>query len=122
VLWEARGRFDYDETHPDDYLASNIPLLLFSGPTAVATVRLDLLDDATTAAFRRLAVVPERERQGYGRTLMEKAEAMAMERGRRFFTATVAKSAVPFWEKIGYGPANAAAAGENENPVMVKRG
>ncbi|MDB5800098.1 MAG: hypothetical protein JWL63_1037 [Rhodocyclales bacterium] len=121
VLWEARGRFDYDSSHPDDYLPSNLPLLLLSDKVAVATVRLDLLDDSRTAAFRRLAVVLDKQRLGFGRALIERAETMALEHERQKFVAQVARDAVPFWKKLGYEMQSEFSLGMDDNPTMVKR-
>jgi GNAT superfamily N-acetyltransferase len=120
VLWEARGRYDYDDAHPDDYLPSNLPLLLLSGDEVVATVRLDLLDDTYTAAFRRLAVAGDKQRQGFGRALIERAEIMAVQIGRTKFIPRVARDAVTFWQRLGYNLQNEVGRDLYENPLMMK--
>ena len=52
--------------------------------------------------MRQLAVVPECQRQGIGKTLVEFAEALARKIGFRRMILHARETAVPFYEKLGY--------------------
>lgn len=41
VLYELRGRHDYDASHPDDYKVGNIPFLYDVDNLPIGAVRLD---------------------------------------------------------------------------------
>jgi hypothetical protein len=41
VLWEARGRWNYDERHEDEYRSNHHPLLLKLDERNIGTARLD---------------------------------------------------------------------------------
>jgi GNAT superfamily N-acetyltransferase len=121
VLFESRGRFGvYDENHPDDRTPDNHPFLLLADGSAVAAIRVDLIPQTQSAAFRRLAVAQPLHRRGYGRALLQRAEAFAAEHGRTFFFANVAPDAVAFWEKLGYRLAESQDTAA-PNPRMVKQ-
>jgi GNAT superfamily N-acetyltransferase len=68
VLWEARGRDDYDERHPDEYLAANHPLLLKLDGGPIGTTRLDNLGDGR-GVVRLVAIAADAQRRGHGRAL-----------------------------------------------------
>jgi N-acetylglutamate synthase-like GNAT family acetyltransferase len=65
VLWEARGRSGYDENHPDEYLATNHPLLLKLDGRSIGTTRLDDFGDGS-GVVRLVTIAPDMQRRGHG--------------------------------------------------------
>lgn len=121
VLFEARGRFGvYQANHPDEHAPENYPFLLFLDDQAIGVIRIDLPDQTEEAVFRRVAIVPEHQRQGHGTTLMREAEAFAAAHNRTMFIANVARDAVPFYEKLGYVLDPDPSQSDPSNPRMIK--
>jgi ribosomal protein S18 acetylase RimI-like enzyme len=61
--------------------------------------------DGWRGSFYRLAVAPDRRRQGIGRRLVGEGQAQLAKSGARriaVFAVTSDPSAVPFWEAVGY--------------------
>ncbi|HSD38507.1 MAG TPA: GNAT family N-acetyltransferase [Rhodocyclaceae bacterium] len=121
VLWEARGRSDYDESHPDDRLPNHYPLLLYTGAIAAGVLRLDILEDRNTAAIRRLAVIPVMQKKGLGTKLIKHAEVLAADRTCVRIIARVARDAQSFWEKNGYAPEPEETPDASQNPLLSKQ-
>lgn len=81
VLYELRGRYDYDQAHPDEYREGHFPLLFSLSGTPVGTARLDLLDEGDVVGVVRLvAVLPKYQRQGIGSAMMRELESFAAAR------------------------------------------
>lgn len=121
VLWEARGRTDYQEDHPDEWAEGHFPMLFFVDGIPVGVVRIDLDDKLQEAIFRRVAIATPEQRKGFGRKLMEAAETFASERGFQWLVANVAIDAIPFYEKLGYVlDRDSLATTDPKNPRMTK--
>src|SRR5262245_2029434 len=121
VLWEARGLGDeYDPDRPDERATNHYPLLLFVGEEAVGVIRVDLDPETSQAIFRRVAIREDRQRQGHGIALMQRAEEFAVARGCSKFTANVALDAVAFYRKIGYRLDEESAGSDPRSPRMTK--
>jgi GNAT superfamily N-acetyltransferase len=101
VLWEAQGRVGYDETHQDEYLATNHPLLLKLDGRPIGTTRLDNLGDGR-GAVRLVAIAPDVQRQGHGRALAALVENYARGLGLRLLVVNAAPEAVGYYEKMGW--------------------
>lgn len=115
VLFELRGRFDYDERHPDEYLETHIPLLLLRGGIGVGTARLDIENDRT-GVVRLVAILPEFQKQGLGRTLLGAIERLAAERGLVRLYVHAAPNAVGFYARMGWEMLDAG----RHDPLMSK--
>ena len=102
VLWEARGRHgSYDRSHPDEHKAGNFPcLLMVDGMEPTGAIRIDL--DPPLAWFRRVAIRDDRQRQGYGRKMLELAADFARARGCNRVRSNVDHSAVEFYQRLGF--------------------
>lgn len=101
VLWNARGRVGvYDREHPDERKLGNHPFLLVQGGEPLGVVRVDL--EPPVAWFRRVAVREDRQRQGYGRQLLELAQQFAVAHGCRRVCSNVDPAAVGFYRKLGF--------------------
>jgi GNAT superfamily N-acetyltransferase len=117
VLFELRGRDDYDETLPDELKGGHFPLLFNVDGRPVATVRLDMASpDISTGTVRLVAVLPEYQRQGIGRAMMNKVEKFAVARGMRQLKVNAAYDAVPFYQKLGWHLVDAT----RKSPLMTK--
>lgn len=121
VLWEARGRSDYDAAHPDDSLPDHYPLLLYADGIPAAAVRVDLLPDGGTAAMRRLAVSVGLQRNGLGSALLGYAESLAASKGCGRSIARVARDALGFWQRNGYDVDSSDTEASSGNPLVSKQ-
>jgi|694.fasta_scaffold26215_8 GNAT superfamily N-acetyltransferase len=122
VLWEARGRDDYQENHPDELAEGHFPMVFCVDGNPLGVIRIDLNEESREATFRRVAVTPWEQRKGFGRRLMEEAEKFALGRGCQLLVANVAADAIPFYEKIGYTFELGIVATANSNhPRMIKK-
>ena len=101
VLWEARGRSNYDDRQPDEYRSNHYPLLLKLGERNIGTVRLDDFGGGV-GAVRLVAIVSDGQRRGYGRKLMELVEGRALAMGSQRLVMNAAPDAVGFYEKLGW--------------------
>jgi len=101
VLFELRGRgASYDVDHPDERRPAHYPLMLWSGKLAVGVIRIDV--EERVAIFRRVAIRPEVQRQGYGRKLLLLAEQFAKRHACTRIESHVDPGAVTFYERCGY--------------------
>ena len=91
---------EYDENHPDDRGDGNVPHVLMLDEVPIGVARLDLKKDV--AIVRLVAIVPERQRNGYGdlmdQMLTEKARALGVKQLR----VNAAPDAIGFYEKAGW--------------------
>ena len=101
VLWEARGRSDYDQNHPDEYLADNHPLLLKLNGQSIGTTRLDDVGDGT-GAVRLVAIAPDMQRRGHGRVLSRQVDDYARRLGIKILHVNAVREAVGYYEKMGW--------------------
>ena len=101
VLWEARGRSNYDARHEGEYRPNRYPLLLKLAGRSIGTTRLDDFGGAV-AAVRLVAIVSDAHRQGHGRKLMELVEDRALALAARHLVINSASDAVGFYEKFGW--------------------
>jgi GNAT superfamily N-acetyltransferase len=110
VLWQARGRpGGYDRLHPDERKEGNFPhLLLTEAGEPIGTVRIDVIPPV--AWLRRVAIREDRQRQGYGRKMLELAAEFARSCGCRQLRSNVADDAVGFYRKLGFDAVVAEAA------------
>ena len=101
VLFENRGKFDtYIENHPDDFKAGHYPLVLVYKNAVIGVVRVEI--NETVAWLRRVAIGEALQRQGYGRVLLQLAEAFAKSQGCGEVWSNAAVEAVGFYERCGY--------------------
>jgi N-acetylglutamate synthase-like GNAT family acetyltransferase len=101
VLWEARGRSRYNERHPDEYLASNHPLLFKLDGRSIGTTRLDNLGDRR-GVVRLVAIAADVQRRGHGRVLSALVEDYARRLGLKTVLVNAAPEAVGYYEKMGW--------------------
>jgi hypothetical protein len=80
VLWEARGRSNYDDRHADEYLPTHHPLLLKLDGRPIGTTRLDDFGHGR-GAVRLVAIAIGVQRQGHGRALSVLVEDYARRLG-----------------------------------------
>jgi GNAT superfamily N-acetyltransferase len=103
VLFELRGLDFYDEVHPDEHRQGHFPLLFSVDGVPTGTARLDVSDDAEDVGIVRLvAIIPQRQGQGFGRTMMRAVETFAIARSIRRLEVYAAPDAVPFYQKQGW--------------------
>jgi N-acetylglutamate synthase-like GNAT family acetyltransferase len=103
VLWERRGRTNYDDNHADEYSVANHPLLLRWTGRAIGTVRLDNFGNGT-GAVRLVAIEPDLQRQGHGRVLSDCVENYARRQGIQILYVNAAPEAVGYYETLGWKP------------------
>lgn len=94
----------YDENHPDDRTAGNLPFLLLLDGRPVGVVRLDLRGE--TAVVRLVAVAEGEQRRGHGRMLNLLVEAEARQRGVKALRVNAAPEALGYYEKMGWRRTN----------------
>src|SRR5262249_45019146 len=104
VLFELRGNFAYDDHHPDERRAGHHPFLLWDAGSPVGTIRIDV--DQERAIFRRVAIRVDLQRRGYGRQLLQAAEAFARQEHCTRVESHVDLDAVGFYERCGFVHAN----------------
>jgi predicted GNAT family N-acyltransferase len=83
----------------DDRDRACIHLLAFEGGSPVGTARLDL---ELGGKIGRVAVLAAQRRGGVGTALMERAHAIARERGLSSVWCNAQISAQPFYQRLGY--------------------
>ena len=80
---------------------ASILLGFFDGERLEGCCRLDPVD-TTTMRLRSMAVAPGSQGRGIGRALMRFAEDVSKNRGYKTITMHARKSAVGFYERLGY--------------------
>jgi GNAT superfamily N-acetyltransferase len=103
VLFSMEGRInpDYDPDHPDENKKGNYPLVLVEGETVIGTIRIDEYAESSVI-FRLMAIKPDCQRKGYGRSLIELAEKFSLALGRKTVLLNADPGAVTFYEKCGF--------------------
>jgi GNAT superfamily N-acetyltransferase len=101
VLFEPRGRSDYDPDLPDEKKPENHPLLLLLDREPIGTIRLDCGENGV-GIVRMVAVRREWQRQGHGRAMVEMLEALACREGLRRLEVNSAADAAAFYERLGW--------------------
>ncbi|MBM3562181.1 MAG: GNAT family N-acetyltransferase [Alphaproteobacteria bacterium] len=101
VLWEAKGRYNYNENHPDEHLKTNHPLLLKLRGRPIGTVRLDEVGHRS-GVVRLVSIAPDVQRSGHGRELSSLTEDYARRFGITKLLVNAAPDAVGFYEKMGW--------------------
>lgn len=105
VLFELRGLDFYDEDHPDEHREGHFPLLCSVDGMPAGTARLDVSDAIDGIGIVRLvAIIPQLQGQGFGRTMMRAVETFASARGIKRLEVYVAPDAVLFYQKQGWQP------------------
>ncbi len=92
---------DYDENHPDDRDPDHRLLALFIDGRLLGTVRVDLSHPAW-AAFRLVAIDPQRRGHGYGTEMLKLAENFIKEKGWRQVRLHAKPEAAGFYKRCGY--------------------
>ncbi|WP_420962124.1 GNAT family N-acetyltransferase [Brucella sp. IR073] len=98
----APGRLSiaYDENHPDDRAAGNVPYLLLLDERPIGVVRLDYRGEVATV--RLVAITAEEQGRGHGRMLEALVTDAAKRRGVRILQVNAAPDAVGYYEKTGW--------------------
>lgn len=91
----------YDAEDGDEFKERNFPHLLRHNGEAIGTIRIDCLDEVR-AAFRLIAIRPDRQRQGHGTALLRLAEERAICFGCSEVVLNAIKPALGFYRKHGY--------------------
>ena len=101
VLFEGRGRSNYDRHHPDDLSLANHFMGFWQDSELIGTLRVDFLD-SETAALRLVAVAPRLQRSGIGRKMIAAAERFIVMAGCSRVVTNAAVDAVEFYSRLGY--------------------
>jgi N-acetylglutamate synthase-like GNAT family acetyltransferase len=101
ILFEARGRFDYNENGPDERDPDNEPLLLLFNGIYIGTVRLDYVAP-NLGIIRLFAIDRPFQRQGHGQCFLSLLEGRATNLGMTTFEANAAPEAVSYWLQQGF--------------------
>lgn len=101
VLWEARGRSNYDDRYADEYLPNHHPLLLKLDGRPIGTTRLDDFGHGR-GAVRLVAIAIGAQRQGHGRALSLLVEDYARRLGINTLLVNAAPEAVGYYQKMGW--------------------
>ncbi len=101
VLWEAKGRHNYNENHPDERLDANHPLLLRLHGRPIGAVRLDEAG-SSSGVVRLVSIALAAQRSGHGSMLSSLTEAYARRLGITTLLVNSAPDAVGFYEKMGW--------------------
>ncbi len=101
VLWENRGRSNYNDQHEDEYLPHNHPLLFKLNGLPIGTTRLDNFQDGS-GAVRRVAILDDFQRKGHGRRMAEMVENYAKNLGIKTLYVRAAPDALVYYKKMGW--------------------
>jgi len=108
VLYELRGRHDYDPAHPDDHTVGNFPFLYYVDHLPIGAVRLDLsAADPAIATVRMVAILPQHQRRGFGTAMLQALELFAAGKEVRELKVLAAGDAATFYERCGWKPGKA---------------
>ncbi|WP_157763294.1 GNAT family N-acetyltransferase [Pseudomonas citronellolis] len=101
VLWEERGKYNYNSNLPDEYAISNHPLLLKLAGRPIGTTRLDDYGRGR-GIVRLVAISLSDQRQGHGRILSELVEDYARRLFLEVLLVNAAPDAVGFYKKMSW--------------------
>jgi GNAT superfamily N-acetyltransferase len=101
VLWEARGRSNYDDRHAAEYLPNHHPLLMKLDGRPIGTTRLDDFGHGR-GAVRLVAIAIGVQRQGHGRALSLLVEDYARRLEINTLLVNAAPEAVGYYETLGW--------------------
>ena len=120
VLDQPLGLPEKTESGKNDHNPDTIHLAAFDGDRLVTSVRLDKGTDGNYLV-RRMATEPAFQGRGLGAKVLLVAEKIAFERGARTIVAHARRSAVGFYEKMGYRLTGKIEIHDgDENPEMIK--
>jgi GNAT superfamily N-acetyltransferase len=91
----------YDENHPDDRDPNNRCFLLAVDEVPVGVVRLDRRGE-DGGVVRLVAIVPELQGRGLGRSMSDLIDGEARRRGMTTLVVNAHESAVGFYERTGW--------------------
>jgi N-acetylglutamate synthase-like GNAT family acetyltransferase len=101
VLWENRGKINYDDNHADEHLPNHHPLLLLLNHEPIGTTRLDDFKNGT-GAVRLVAISDHFQKSGHGRQLSILVENYACALGIKTLYVNAAPEAFGFYKKLGW--------------------
>jgi N-acetylglutamate synthase-like GNAT family acetyltransferase len=101
VLWENRGRTNYDDTHKDEYLPDHHLLLFMLNDIPIGTTRLDDLKNGF-GVVRLVAISDEFQGKGHGRQLASSVENHARGLGIKTLYVNAAPEALGYYKKLGW--------------------
>lgn len=101
VLWEERGKYNYNSNLPDEYAISNHPLLLKLAGRPIGTTRLDNHGQGR-GIVRLVAISLSDQRQGHGRVLSKLVEDYARSLFLEVLLVNAAADAVEFYNKTSW--------------------
>ena len=101
VLWENRGKTDYDDKFADEYMPNHHPLLLLLNDIPIGTTRLDDIRNGT-GIVRLVAIANDFQRKGHGRHLSSLVETYALSLGVKILHVNAAPEALEFYKKLGW--------------------
>ncbi|PYE86413.1 GNAT family N-acetyltransferase [Phyllobacterium leguminum] len=96
----GRQSVAYDENHPDDRAADNVPYLLHLDDRRIGVVRLDFRGEI--AIVRLVAIAADEQGKGHGRQLDALVATEAKRRGVKSLHVNAAPEAVGYYEKMGW--------------------
>jgi N-acetylglutamate synthase-like GNAT family acetyltransferase len=101
VLWEGRGRSDYDDRQADEYLLSDHPLLLRLDGRPIGTTRLDDFGNGSRAV-RLVAISTDMQGKGHGRVLSALVDDYARHLGLTLLFVNALPEAIGYYQKMGW--------------------
>jgi N-acetylglutamate synthase-like GNAT family acetyltransferase len=101
VLWENRGKTNYDDKHPDEHLPNHHPLLLLLNDEPIGTTRLDDLKNGI-GVVRLVAISDDFQKSGHGRQLSLLVEDFARALGIKTLYVNAAPEALGFYKKMDW--------------------
>jgi N-acetylglutamate synthase-like GNAT family acetyltransferase len=101
VLWENRGRVNYNDKHTDEYLPDHHPLLFMLNDIPIGTTRLDDLKNGF-GVVRLVAISDEFQGKGHGRQLAFSVDNYAQGLGIKTLHVNAAPEALGYYKKLGW--------------------
>ncbi len=93
------AELEFDEEYGRNYSY----LLIQERGDPIATARINFeFESENYGKIERVAVIPDHQKSGYGRKLIEAGENWIIERGLKKIVITSQEQAVGFYEKLGY--------------------
>lgn len=101
ILFEARGRSDYNENRPEERDPNNHPLLLLFNGVYIGTLRLDYVAP-NLGGIRLFAIDKAFQRKGHGKHFLVLLEKRATSLGITTFEVNSAPEAASYWRRQGF--------------------